>query len=124
MNANPTRHDATTDTVSVLGLRCSWCGKCLRPPVGYPDANDHLAWTHGICLDCRRAVEEDSRRRPVVGDWRQPLTHGDLRRHHDSPRGIQMELTALTVWLTAALVVSTVLVAIGASRAKRTRKKT
>jgi hypothetical protein len=120
MNPNSTQHDTTTDTASVLGLRCSWCDKCLRKPVGYPDANDHLAWTHGICRDCSRAVEEDSRRRSVADEWRQPVTDGNLRRRHDSSGGITMQLT---VWLTVGVVVSSVLAAIGASRAKRTARR-
>jgi hypothetical protein len=48
------------------GVRCAWCGNVLREPVGYPDAQpypnheNHLAWTHGMCLDCQKRFEDDA----------------------------------------------------------------
>jgi hypothetical protein len=42
-----------------LGLRCAWCGKVLRQPVGYPDSKTPLAWTHGICPDCQNRFQQD-----------------------------------------------------------------
>ena len=52
---NPTKDETPT-----LGLRCAWCGKVLREPVGFPNPGDHLAWTHGICPDCQKLFEEDA----------------------------------------------------------------
>jgi hypothetical protein len=56
MNDNPTNDEPP----KLLGLHCAWCGKILREPVGFPDPDDHLAWTHGICLDCQKRVEDDA----------------------------------------------------------------
>jgi hypothetical protein len=53
MNDHPTTDDATP----TLGLRCAWCGRVQREPVGYPNPDDHLAWTHGICRDCQQLCE-------------------------------------------------------------------
>jgi hypothetical protein len=55
MTDNPTEDETPT-----LGLRCAWCGKVLREPVGFPNPDDQLAWTHGICLDCQKRVEDDA----------------------------------------------------------------
>lgn len=48
------------DDTRTLGLRCAWCGKVLREPVGYPNPDDPSAWTHGICPDCQKRFEEDA----------------------------------------------------------------
>ena len=39
-----------------LGLRCAWCGKVLRDPVGMREGS--LAWTHGMCAGCQKIFEE------------------------------------------------------------------
>jgi hypothetical protein len=49
-----------TDPKQTLGLRCAWCGTVLRQPVGFPNIDDHLAWTHGMCRDCQRRFEPDA----------------------------------------------------------------
>ena len=50
----------TKDETPTLGLRCAWCGTVLREPVGYPNPDDHLAWTHGMCSDCQKEFEADA----------------------------------------------------------------
>lgn len=57
--ADEPTNDEPSDA-QTLGLRCAWCGKILREPVGYLHPEDHLCWTHGMCRDCQKRVEEDA----------------------------------------------------------------
>ena len=52
--------DGTTKDTPTLELRCAWCDKVLREPVGFPNLDDPSAWTHGICPDCQKRFEEDA----------------------------------------------------------------
>jgi len=45
----------------ILGLRCAWCGLIMRWPVGFPQPDHPLSWTHGMCRDCQRRFEQDAR---------------------------------------------------------------
>jgi len=45
----------------ILGLRCAWCGLIMRRPVGFAQPDHPLSWTHGICRDCQRRFEQDTR---------------------------------------------------------------
>ena len=62
MNDNPTKHDATTDATPTVGLRCAWCATVLRQSVAYPNPDDHVAWTHGMCRGCQILFEDDAPR--------------------------------------------------------------
>jgi len=53
-------HTAETKDATTLGLRCAWCGKILRQPIGFPNPENALAWTHGMCPDCQKRFEEDA----------------------------------------------------------------
>jgi hypothetical protein len=55
-----TEHAETQDVPALLGLRCAWCSTILQEPVGYPNPDDHAAWSHGICPDCQKRFEEDA----------------------------------------------------------------
>jgi phage FluMu protein Com len=54
MTDNPMKDETPTG-----GLRCAWCAKVLREPVGFTNPADHLSWTHGMCWDCQQRFEED-----------------------------------------------------------------
>jgi hypothetical protein len=54
---DPERHAGTGAEATRLGVRCAWCGRILREPVGLRE--DPLAWTHGICSGCQQRFEAE-----------------------------------------------------------------
>jgi hypothetical protein len=51
-------HGAPTDDATpTLGVRCAWCWTIFREPVDYPNPDNQLTWTHGMCPDCQRRFE-------------------------------------------------------------------
>jgi len=54
--SDPTDPEDPQQIPQTQGVRCAWCGKIMRRPVGFPpDSEDSLvkAWSHGMCADCR-----------------------------------------------------------------------
>lgn len=54
------KDERTKNPTATLGLRCEWCDAVFREPVGYPNPEDHGAWTDRICQDCKKHVEDDA----------------------------------------------------------------
>jgi len=119
----PTTPDAATDTTAVLGLQCSWCGRLLRDPVGYPDADHHVAWTHGICPDCQRAAAAPRESAAPPSDERRSLSAETAVAVALWLRGFRMHMSIVAACLTFGIGILAFLAVMRALLLKRTARR-